>query len=168
MHVKPGIVAVLLLAVGCSGTAKSTAIGTTTSMAAIAQTTTTLAPLPTSTTAPAGTDDTAVNKRMSNAVILEQVVYKNGKLYSADLDLLNSIDPTLKFALGLTAPSSPAIVNVAISPDAQWACLIARSSVAGHTFVAAVGPSNNVYAGGTPLKGCSAAAVRVLRLVPGF
>ena len=99
MHVKLGIVAVVLLAVGCGGTAKPTAIGTTTSTPTTVQAPTTLAPLPTSTTSALGNDD-AVNQRISNAVTLERIVYKDGKRYSADLDLLNSIDPTLEIRPG--------------------------------------------------------------------
>ena len=165
MHLKLLTLAVVLLALGCSSGAKPAATGLTASTTLTVQTTTSVASSPTTT---GGTDDNSVRKRLSNAVVLEQVVYSNTKSYSADLDTLNGIDNAVKFGAGLTPSSNPAIVNVAISPDAQWVCLIAESSVVGHVFVAAVGPSNKVYAGVATLKECSATAARVLRLVPGF
>ena len=115
-----------LLAVGCSGGGSSLTTATTTghTITTEGQTTTTARSSPTTV---GGTDDNAVYERVKNAVTAELTLYTDSVRFTDNMATLAGVDPDLKLGSGLSAPANPAIVNVAISVDAQWACLTGKS-----------------------------------------
>jgi len=160
---KLAIIAVVLLAVGCGGGGKSTASATTTTAAGTA-TTSTVEPPPSTV---GGTDDASVAMRLYDVATAEDTLYVDAGKFTNDLTMLASIEPSITYGSGLTPPTNPAAINVAISADAQWACLIGRSAV-GHLLVEAVGaPPGNAYTGNAVLTACNAASVQRMKRVNG-
>jgi len=81
--------------------------------------------------------------------------------------MLAAVDPSVTYGSGLTPPTNPATVNVAISADAQWACLIGRSA-AGHLLVEAIGAApGNAYTGNVALSICNASSAQRMRPING-
>ena len=155
----------LLLAVGCSRGTKPVTTASTTAqpITTAAQTTTTATP---TTTPAAATDDTSVAARLRDAATAELTLYTDKLSFSDNPKTLAEIEPGIQWASGVTPPTNPVVVNVAISGDAQWACLTGKSA-AGHVFVTVTGPRIDVYSGTTAVKSCSAAVILGMRRTNG-
>ncbi len=169
VRIPPAGIVVLVLAiggatsVGCGPSTKPPATTATTATTASSTTTTadnqTVAPI-------TGTDDHAVQSRLRNGATVELTLFTDQSKFTADVATLENVDPTLKFADGVTPPANPEVLEVAVSPDGQWACLTGRSA-AGHVFVMAVGPNVDVYAGTTAFRACTSHASQGLQRANG-
>jgi hypothetical protein len=151
-----------LLAAACSS-AKHTfepPPSTTTTAPASAATTSTTGALTN------GTDDASVLTRLQNVATAELVLYTDNQMVSASAATLTNVEPGVTYGQGLTPPTNPVEVNVAVSADAQYACLTGQSA-SGRVYVLVVGPPANVYEGFMALTVCDAAVVQHLKLVTG-
>jgi hypothetical protein len=116
----------------------------------------------TTTAAVSGAGDTAVYQQLRNTATLELTLFTENQAFTDDLAKLATVDGSLRLGPGLAPPAGPGIVNVAVSADAQWACLTGTSSL-GHVLVMAIGPKTDVYSGTAALADCSASGAQGLR-----
>lgn len=102
----------------------------------------------------------AVQSELRNALVAEKVIYTEHQRFTDDPSELEAEEPSLAFVEGVD-PVGPGIISVAVTDDAQMACLSAVSPD-GTVYVIVVSPTDGTFFGTGPLAACAPEATRHL------